>query len=32
MNNIIEAKDRGAYVTGVSNSQSRIFDDTIKIS
>jgi len=31
MANIMEAKARGAYVVGVSNSQSMIFDDSIKI-
>jgi glucosamine--fructose-6-phosphate aminotransferase (isomerizing) len=30
--NIMEAKARGAYIIGVSNSQSRIFDDVIKIA
>ena len=30
--NIMEAKARGAYVIGVSNVESVIFDDTIKIS
>ena len=30
--NIMEAKARGAYVVGVSNAQSKIFDDSIKIS
>jgi glucosamine--fructose-6-phosphate aminotransferase (isomerizing) len=30
--NIMEAKARGAYVIGVSNVESGIFDDTIKIS
>ena len=28
----MEAKARGAYIVGVSNSQSMIFDDKIKIS
>jgi glucosamine--fructose-6-phosphate aminotransferase (isomerizing) len=32
MVNVMEAKARGAYVIGVSNSQSMIFDDAIKIS
>jgi glucosamine--fructose-6-phosphate aminotransferase (isomerizing) len=32
MANIMEAKARGAYVIGVSNAQSMIFDDSIKIS
>jgi glucosamine--fructose-6-phosphate aminotransferase (isomerizing) len=32
MANIMEAKARGAYVVGVTNSQSKMFDDTIKIS
>ena len=30
--NLMEAKARGAYVVGVSNAQSMIFDDSIKIS
>ena len=30
--NIMEAKARGAYVIGVSNSQTKMFDDAIKIS
>ena len=30
--NIMEAKARGAYIIGVSNSRSRIFDDVIKIA
>ena len=32
MVNVMEAKARGAHVIGVSNSQSMIFDDVIKIS
>ena len=32
MANLMEAKARGAYVVGVSNAQSLIFDDSIKIS
>jgi glucosamine--fructose-6-phosphate aminotransferase (isomerizing) len=32
MANLMEAKARGAYVIGVSNAQSLIFDDSIKIS
>jgi len=28
--NLMEAKARGAYVVGVSNAQSMIFDDSIK--
>jgi glutamine---fructose-6-phosphate transaminase (isomerizing) len=32
MANLMEAKARGAHVIGVSNAQSMIFDDTIKIS
>jgi hypothetical protein len=28
----MEAKARGAYIIGVSNSQSTIFDDSIKVS
>jgi glucosamine--fructose-6-phosphate aminotransferase (isomerizing) len=32
MANLMEAKARGAYVVGVSNAQSMIFDDSIKIS
>ena len=32
MANLMEAKARGAHVVGVSNAQSMIFDDTIKIS
>jgi len=32
MANLMEAKARGAYIVGVSNAQSNIFDDTIKIS
>jgi len=30
--NIMEAKARGAHVIGVSNSQTKMFDDAIKIS
>jgi glucosamine--fructose-6-phosphate aminotransferase (isomerizing) len=30
--NIMEAKARGAYIIGVSNSQTKIFDDVIKIA
>jgi glucosamine--fructose-6-phosphate aminotransferase (isomerizing) len=30
--NIMEAKARGAYIIGVSNSQNRMFDDVIKIA
>jgi glucosamine--fructose-6-phosphate aminotransferase (isomerizing) len=30
--NLMEAKARGAYIVGVSNAQSMIFDDSIKIS
>jgi len=30
--NIMEAKARGAYVIGVSNSQTKMFDESIKIS
>ncbi len=30
--NIMEAKARGAYVIGVSNSQTKMFDDAIRIS
>jgi glucosamine--fructose-6-phosphate aminotransferase (isomerizing) len=30
--NIMEAKARGAHVIGVSNSQTKMFDDTIRIS
>ena len=32
MASLMEAKARGAYVVGVSNAQSMIFDDSIKIS
>ena len=32
MANIMEAKARGAYVIGLSDSNSMIFDDHIKIS
>jgi len=32
MANIMEAKSRGAYIIGLSDSQSGIFDDCIKIS
>jgi glucosamine--fructose-6-phosphate aminotransferase (isomerizing) len=32
MANLMEAKARGAHVIGVANSNSMIFDDTIKIS
>jgi len=32
MANLMEVKARGAHVVGVSNAQSMIFDDTIKIS
>ena len=32
MTNLMEAKARGAYVVGVSNAQSMIFDDSINIS
>jgi glucosamine--fructose-6-phosphate aminotransferase (isomerizing) len=32
MANLMEAKARGAYIVGVSNARSNIFDDTIKIS
>jgi len=32
MANLMEAKARGAYIVGVSNSQSMIFDDKIIIS
>ena len=32
MANIMEVKARGANVIGVSNAQSMIFDDSIKIS
>jgi glucosamine--fructose-6-phosphate aminotransferase (isomerizing) len=32
MANLMEAKAREAFIVGVSNAQSKIFDDTIKIS
>jgi glucosamine--fructose-6-phosphate aminotransferase (isomerizing) len=32
MTNIMEAKARGAYIIGLSDSQSMMFDERIKIS
>ena len=32
MANLMEAKARGAHIISVSNAQSMIFDDSIKIS